>query len=61
MNFLTLIKIHCWIKNFFAFLPVIFSEYTGEPKCILKWIISFLIFCMVLLFLFIFDDIIEEK
>lgn len=46
-----------WIKNFFIFAPLIFSQNIFEPQLFLKTVIAFLVFCLLSGALYILNDL----
>lgn len=46
-----------WIKNFFIFAPLLFSQNILEPQLFLKTLIAFLVFCLLSGALYILNDL----
>lgn len=46
-----------WIKNFFIFAPLLFSQNIFEPQLFLKTVIAFLVFCLLSGALYILNDL----
>lgn len=56
-DFLDLIRVKQWIKNFFIFAPLIFSKNLFEPNLLLNTIFTFFLLSLLASGLYIFNDI----
>lgn len=58
-NFLNLIRIKHWIKNFFVFVPLIFSLHLFHEDFFLATAYTFLLFCISSSAIYIINDIVD--
>ena len=59
IEFLKLIRITNWIKNFFVFVPLIFSLHLFDLEYLTTVLISFFSFCLASSTIYVFNDIID--
>ncbi len=59
LNYIKLVRVPQWIKNFFVFVPLLFSRHIFDKDFILNASIAFLIFCLVTSIVYIFNDIVD--
>ncbi|MBN1638675.1 MAG: decaprenyl-phosphate phosphoribosyltransferase [Ignavibacteriales bacterium] len=58
-NYLKLIRVTHWIKNFFVFIPLIFSKHLFEFDYSYYVILAFVAFCICSSIVYIFNDIFD--
>ena len=58
-NYLKLIRIPQWIKNFFVFVPLLFSQHLFDSDYFLTVSTGFLAFCFTTSAVYIFNDIVD--
>jgi 4-hydroxybenzoate polyprenyltransferase len=58
-NFFRLIRITSWVKNFFVFIPLIFSLHLFELPFLSKVIVAFFLFGLASSTIYVFNDIID--
>jgi 4-hydroxybenzoate polyprenyltransferase len=56
-NYFTLLRIPQWVKNFFVFVPLLFSLNLFESNYFIKTLEGFLIFCLASSIIYIVNDI----
>lgn len=59
IDFLNLIRIKHWIKNFFVFVPLIFSLHLFDLEYLTTVLISFFVFSFASSTIYVFNDIID--
>jgi 4-hydroxybenzoate polyprenyltransferase len=58
-NYLKLLRVPQWIKNFFVFVPLVFSQHLFEKKYFLLVLAGFVIFCLASSLVYVINDIID--
>jgi 4-hydroxybenzoate polyprenyltransferase len=58
-NYFKLLRVPQWIKNFFVFVPLVFSQHLFEKNYFLLVLAGFAIFCLSSSIVYIFNDIID--
>jgi 4-hydroxybenzoate polyprenyltransferase len=59
LNIIKLIRVHQWVKNFFVFVPLLFSLHLFEKEYFLTTFYAFLIFCLASSSVYVLNDIID--
>jgi 4-hydroxybenzoate polyprenyltransferase len=59
LNYLKLIRIAQWIKNFFVFVPLLFSQHLFDKDYFFTTLLAFVVFCLASSFIYIINDIID--
>jgi len=59
LNYLKLVRVPQWIKNFFVFVPLLFSRHIFDKDFFLHSFIAFIMFCLVSSIVYIFNDIVD--
>jgi 4-hydroxybenzoate polyprenyltransferase len=59
MKFLRLIRVHQWIKNFFVFVPLLFSLHLFEFNYFLQALSAFFVFCLASSSIYVINDIVD--
>jgi decaprenyl-phosphate phosphoribosyltransferase len=59
VNYLNLLRIKSWPKNFFVFVPLMFSKYFFENSYLLTALSGFFIFCLASSAIYIINDLID--
>lgn len=60
-EYLKLMRIPQWIKNFFVFVPLIFSQHLFEKSFFLTTLAGFFAFCLTTSSVYIFNDIMDVE
>jgi 4-hydroxybenzoate polyprenyltransferase len=60
-QFVRLLRMKQWVKNFFLFAGIIFSQQLGQPKQLIKVMIGFAAFCMISSALYILNDWVDVE
>ena len=60
-NYIQLLRVPQWIKNFFVFVPLMFSLHLFEADYFLATLQAFVIFCIASSFIYIINDIIDVE
>ncbi len=60
-NYLKLFRITHWIKNFFVFIPLVFSKHLLDQNYLLQVIVGFFAFSLVSSLVYIFNDIYDVE
>jgi 4-hydroxybenzoate polyprenyltransferase len=58
-NYFNLLRIPQWIKNFFIFVPLVFSQHLFEPEYVKLSLLGFIIFSLVSSSIYIINDLID--
>ena len=58
-NYFKLLRIPQWIKNFFVFIPLVFSHHLFEKDFFLVALSGFVLFCLTSSLVYIINDIID--
>ena len=59
LNYIKLVRVPQWIKNFFVFVPLLFSQHIFDKTYYLPALSAFLMFCLVSSIVYIFNDIVD--
>ena len=59
LNYIKLIRVPQWIKNFFVFVPLLFSQHIFNKTYFLPVLAAFFMFCIVSSIVYIFNDIVD--
>ena len=59
LNIVKLIRVHQWVKNFFVFVPLLFSLHFFEKEYFLTTFFAFLVFCLASSSVYVINDIID--
>ena len=59
LNYIKLIRVPQWIKNFFVFVPLLFSQHIFNKTYFLPVLSAFFMFCIVSSIVYIFNDIVD--
>ena len=59
LNYIKLVRVPQWIKNFFVFVPLLFSHHIFDKDYFLNAFIAFVMFCLVSSIVYIFNDIVD--
>lgn len=59
LNYIKLVRVPQWIKNFFVFVPLLFSRHIFDKTYLLSAFTAFLMFCLVSSIVYIFNDIVD--
>ena len=59
LNYLKLIRISQWIKNFFVFVPLLFSQHLFDKDFFITALLAFVVFCLASSFIYVINDIID--
>jgi 4-hydroxybenzoate polyprenyltransferase len=59
LNYIKLVRVPQWIKNFFVFVPLLFSRHIFDKDFFLNSLTAFLMFCLVSSIVYIFNDIVD--
>jgi 4-hydroxybenzoate polyprenyltransferase len=59
LNYIKLVRVPQWIKNFFVFVPLLFSRHIFDSSYFLNSFTAFLMFCLVSSIVYIFNDIVD--
>ena len=58
-QYLRLIRVHHWIKNFFVFVPLIFAQLLFETEYLEKVILAFIAFSVVTSMIYVLNDLFD--
>ena len=59
LNYVKLIRAPQWIKNFFVFVPLLFSQHIFNKAYFLPALSAFLMFCLVTSIVYVINDIVD--
>jgi 4-hydroxybenzoate polyprenyltransferase len=59
LKYIKLVRAPQWIKNFFVFVPLLFSQHIFNKAYFLPTLSAFLMFCLVSSIVYIFNDIVD--
>jgi 4-hydroxybenzoate polyprenyltransferase len=59
LNYLKLIRVPQWIKNFFVFVPLLFSQHLFNKDYFFITLLAFVVFCLASSFIYVINDIID--
>jgi len=60
-NYFKLLRVPQWIKNFFVFVPLVFSHHLFEKDYFLLVLAGFAIFCLVSSIVYVVNDVIDVE
>jgi len=60
-NYLKLLRIPQWIKNFFVFVPLVFSRQLFNLHGLVEVLHGFILFCLTSSIVYIINDIIDAE
>jgi 4-hydroxybenzoate polyprenyltransferase len=58
-NYLKLARVPQWIKNFFVFVPILFSQHLFDKDYFFTILLAFVVFCLASSFIYVINDIID--
>jgi 4-hydroxybenzoate polyprenyltransferase len=61
LSFIKLIRIPQWIKNFFVFVPLVFSKHLFDKDYLIASLIAFLIFSLISSIVYVINDIVDVE
>ena len=61
LNFIKLFRLPQWIKNFFVFVPLIFSKHLFDQSYLINTLFAFLVFCLTSSIVYVINDIIDAE
>ena len=59
IRYLNLIRFPQWIKNFFVFVPLLFSRHLFDADYLLTALIAFVVFCLSSSAIYVINDLID--
>ncbi|MDR3609084.1 MAG: decaprenyl-phosphate phosphoribosyltransferase [Ignavibacteriaceae bacterium] len=59
LKYIKLVRVPQWIKNFFVFVPLLFSQHIFNKTYFLPVLSAFIMFCLVSSIIYIFNDIVD--
>jgi 4-hydroxybenzoate polyprenyltransferase len=59
LNYLKLVRTPQWIKNFFVFVPQLFSQHLFDTDYFFTILLAFVVFCLASSFIYVINDIID--
>jgi len=59
LNYIKLVRVPQWIKNFFVFVPLLFSQHIFNKDYFIPALAAFLMFCLVSSIVYVFNDIVD--
>ena len=59
LNYLKLLRVPQWIKNFFVFVPLLFSQHLFDKDYFLTILLAFVVFCFTSSLIYVINDIID--
>jgi 4-hydroxybenzoate polyprenyltransferase len=59
IRYLNLIRFPQWIKNFFVFVPLLFSRHLFDADYLLTALIAFVVFCLASSVIYVINDLID--
>ena len=59
LNYIKLVRVPQWIKNFFVFVPLLFSRHIFDKVYFYPALSAFLMFCLISSIVYIFNDIVD--
>ena len=60
-EYLKLLRVKQWIKNFFVFVPLLFSKNLFEKNLLIEVLLAFLAFCLVSSLVYVFNDLMDAE
>ncbi len=61
LNYLILVRVPQWIKNFFVFVPLLFSQHLFDKDYLFTSLAAFVVFCLASSLIYVINDIIDIK
>ncbi len=59
LNYLKLVRVPQWIKNFFVFVPLLFSQHLFDKDYFTTTLFAFVVFCLASSLIYVINDIID--
>ena len=59
LNYIKLFRLPQWIKNFFVFVPLIFSRHLFDENYLITSLLAFFIFCLTSSIVYMVNDIVD--
>ncbi len=59
LNYLKLVRVPQWIKNFFVFVPLLFSQHLFDKDYLFTSLAAFVVFCLASSLIYVINDIID--
>ena len=59
LNYLNLVRVPQWIKNFFVFVPLLFSQHLFDKNYFYTTLFAFAVFCLSSSLIYLINDIID--
>ncbi len=59
LNYLKLVRVPQWIKNFFVFVPLLFSQHLFDEDYFTTTLFAFVVFCLASSLIYVINDIID--
>ena len=59
LKYLQLIRVHQWIKNFFVFVPILFSLHLFDKDYLLTTLFAFFVFCLASSAIYVINDLVD--
>jgi 4-hydroxybenzoate polyprenyltransferase len=58
-NYLKLVRVPQWVKNFFVFVPLLFSQHLFDVDYFTTTLFAFVVFCLASSLIYVINDIID--
>ena len=59
LNYLKLVRVPQWVKNFFVFVPLLFSQHLFDEDYFTTTLFAFIVFCLASSLIYVVNDIID--
>ncbi|MCH7963532.1 MAG: decaprenyl-phosphate phosphoribosyltransferase [Bacteroidetes bacterium] len=59
LNYLKLLRVPQWIKNFFVFVPLLFSQHLFDEDYFATTLLAFVVFCLSSSLIYVINDLID--
>ncbi|MCH8034237.1 MAG: decaprenyl-phosphate phosphoribosyltransferase [Bacteroidetes bacterium] len=59
LNYLKLVRVPQWIKNFFVFVPLLFSQHLFDEDYFATTLLAFVVFCLSSSLIYVINDLID--
>ena len=59
LNYLKLVRVPQWVKNFFVFVPLLFSQHLFDVDYFTTTLFAFVVFCLASSLIYVINDIID--
>ncbi len=59
LNYLKLVRVPQWIKNFFVFVPLLFSQHLFDKDYLFTSLAAFVVFCLASSLIYVINDTID--